>query len=446
MTSDDFSSTADWSAAGLRRIWAPYCQMKTADPPLPVVDAEGVRLHLADGRTLIDGISSWWTACHGYRHPYLVAAMTRQLQTLPHVMFGGLCHAPALQLAERLVDLAPGDLDRVFFCDSGSVAVEVSLKTAVQYWRNRVRPEKTRFVSFRHAYHGDTTGAMSVGDPVDGMHQLFGDVLPRQHCMKIPCGEEDWAALDALLTDDPTIAGVIIEPLVQGAGGMKFHDAEVVSRLRRLCDQRDALLIADEIAVGFGRTGTMFACEQAGVTPDLMCIGKSLTGGMISLAAVLASGRVFNAFFSDDPTHALMHGPTFMANPLACAAAAASIELFEREPRLAEAQRLESLFAEQLAPCRGMPGVVDVRARGAIGVVELADLRRLPWMRRRFVAEGVFLRPVGDAVYTAPAYNISEEDAIVVCQAIRRVVEQWSAEYEQDVAAGREPIEIVIGD
>lgn len=435
-----------WTEPGLARIWPPYCQVQTADAPLKVADAEGVRLHLADGRTLIDGISSWWTACHGYRHPHLVAAMSRQLHSLPHVMFGGLCHEPALRLGERLAELAPADLDRVFFCDSGSVAVEVALKTAIQYWRNVGRPEKSRFVSFRHAYHGDTTGAMSVCDPVEGMHGLFASVLPKQLCVEIPRTEQAWNDLEESIAAEPTLAGVIIEPLVQGAGGMKFHDPAVLTRLRRMCDERDLLLIADEIAVGCGRTGTMFACEQASIAPDLLCVGKSLTGGMISLAAMIASERVFAAFCSDDPTHALMHGPTFMANPLACSAALASLELFEQEPRLAPVRRLEQLFAEQLTSCRELSGVVEVRSRGAIGVVELTDLRRLPWMRRRFVEEGVFLRPVGGAVYTAPAYNIADEDAVSICRAIGRVMEEWSALYEQDLAAGRNEVEIEIGD
>jgi adenosylmethionine-8-amino-7-oxononanoate aminotransferase len=413
----------DWYAAGLDYVWRPYVQMKTAPAPLAVARTQGSRIELADGRVLIDGIASWWTACHGYNHPHIRQAVERQLAEMPHVMFGGLVHAPPLRLAQRLVALLPGDLTRVFFSDSGSVAVEVAMKMAVQYWINRGVRGRTQFVAFKGAYHGDTTGAMAVCDPEDGMHALFAGLLPPHVITDLPTDEARAEALDRLLAARADhIAGIIVEPLVQGAGGMKFHDAAVLRRLRALADRHEVLLILDEVFTGFGRTGTMFACEAAGVVPDIITLSKALTGGTLPLAATIATRRVFDAFWSDDPQKALMHGPTFMANALACAAANASLDLFETGPRLEQVAEIAAALEEGLAPCRIMRGVKDVRVRGAIGVVELAHIEDIGALRERFIDEGVFIRPIGNVVYLTPAYTIGREELKKLTDAVVRVV------------------------
>jgi adenosylmethionine-8-amino-7-oxononanoate aminotransferase len=412
-----------WYAQNLPHIWLPYAQMKIAPGPLPVVRTQGARIQLADGRELIDGIASWWTACHGYNQPHIRAAVERQLAVLPHVMFGGMVHKQALTLARRLATLLPGDLSRVFFSDSGSVAVEVAMKMAVQYWLNRGARGKTTFVAFKGGYHGDTTGAMAVCDPDEGMHALFAGLLPQHIVTDLPDNDERAASLDALLArEGDKIAAIIVEPLVQGAGGMKFHDADVLKRLRALADKHDLLLIFDEIFTGFGRTGAMFACETAGVTPDIVTLSKALTGGTLPLAATVATRNVFDAFWSDDPNKALMHGPTFMANALACAAANASLDLFEREPRLTQVAAIARQLAHELAPCRSMPNVKDVRVRGAIGVVELAHIGDVGALRKRFVEEGVFIRPFGNIVYLAPAFTIAEAELSQLTRAVAKVV------------------------
>ena len=413
-----------WYAEGLDHVWLPYAQMKTMAPPLAVTATHGSRIRLADGRELIDGIASWWTACHGYNHPHIRAAVERQLAQMPHVMFGGLVHEPALTLARRLVGLlGPGDLDRVFFSDSGSVAVEVALKMVVQYWFNRGTGRRTRLLAFTGAYHGDTTGAMAVCDPEHGMHALFAGLLPQQIVVDLPRTEDEFAALDAMLSRQAeTIGGIIVEPLVQGAGGMIFHDAVVLRRLRTLADKYDLLLIFDEIFTGFGRTGALFAFQEAGVVPDIITLSKALTGGTLPLAATIARKKVFEAFWSDDPDDALMHGPTFMANALACAAANASLDLFQREPRLDQVAKISSALAAGLEPCRKLPGVKDVRVKGAIGVVELDRINDLNTLRQRFVAEGVFIRPFGSIVYLTPALTIAEDELGKLTDAVRRVV------------------------
>jgi len=419
------SKGSGWFTAGLNHIWLPYAQMKTARPPLPVVRTDGCRIVLADGRVLIDGIASWWTACHGYNHPRIKGAVERQLATMPHVMFGGLVHEPALTLARRLAALMPGDLDRVFFSDSGSVAVEVAMKMAVQYWLNRGIRGRSKFVAFRGGYHGDTTSAMAVSDDA-GMHGVFHGLIPEHILVDLPSDEARAAALAKLLEQRAgEIAGIIVEPLVQGAGGMLFHDPAVLRRLRELADRYELLLIFDEIFTGFGRTGTMFACEQADVVPDITTIGKALTSGTMTLAATIARRHVFDAFWSDDPRHALMHGPTFMANALACAAANASLDLFEREPRLDQIGRISAELAEGLAACRDLPGVKDVRVRGAIGVVELTRIDDLTGLRARFVEEGVFIRPLGNVVYLTPALTIGSDDVARLTGAIVNVLREW---------------------
>ena len=404
-------------------LWRPYTQMKTASAPLEAVRTEGTRIHLRDGRVLIDGIASWWTACHGYNHPHIRAAMTHQLEAMPHVMFGGFTHEPAERLAARLAVLSPGDLNHVFFTDSGSVAVEVAMKMAVQYWLNRGVCGRTRFLAFREGYHGDTLGAMSVCDPEESMHAHFEGWLPRQIFADLPRDGQSLEGLERLLAaHGHELAAVIVEPLVQGAGGMRFHAPQVLADLARLARTHDVLLIADEIFTGFGRTGSMFACDQAGVVPDILCLSKALTGGTMALAATLATEDVFAAFWSDEAARALMHGPTFMANPLACAAANASLDLFEREPRVDQARTMEARLQDGLSPCRGLAGVIDVRAKGAIGVVQLdapADRERL---KHAFVDAGVWVRPFGDIVYLTPALNIADEDLERLCAVVASVL------------------------
>jgi adenosylmethionine---8-amino-7-oxononanoate aminotransferase len=418
------AASPPWYAAGLDHVWLPYAQMKTVAPPLAVAATHGSRIVLADGRELIDGIASWWTACHGYNHPHIRAAVERQLAQMPHVMFGGLVHEPALTLARRLVGfLGPSDLDRVFFSDSGSVAVEVALKMAVQYWGNRGRRARARFLAFTGGYHGDTTGAMAVSDPQGSMHAAFRGLLPEQITVDLPVGEASSAAFKgALERHADELAAIIVEPLVQGAGGMRFHDAQVLRTLRAAADRYELLLIFDEIFTGFGRTGSLFAFQAAGVAPDIVTLSKALTGGTLPLAATIAGKKVFEAFWSDDPAQALMHGPTFMANPLACAAANASLDLFEREPRLDQVAKISGALAAGLEPCRKLPGVRDVRVKGAIGVVELDRIENLNTLRQRFVAEGVFIRPFGSIVYLTPAFTIAEDEIAKLTAAVRRVL------------------------
>jgi adenosylmethionine-8-amino-7-oxononanoate aminotransferase len=419
------TAAPQWYAAGLDHIWLPYAQMKSASPPLAVVATRGSRMMLADGRELIDGLASWWTACHGYNHPHIRAALERQLATMPHVMFGGLVHEPALTLAGRLSALLGGGLDRVFFSESGSVAVEVALKMAVQYWRNRGVRGRNRIVAFKGGYHGDTTGAMAVSDPETGFHAAFRGLLPEQIVADLPADAASAAALEALLAERAgEIAAIIVEPLVQGAGGMRFHDAEVLRTLRALADRYDLLLIFDEIFTGFGRTGAMFAFKEAGVAPDIVTLSKALTGGTLPLAATIAQGKVFEAFWSDDPAKALMHGPTFMANALACAAANASLDLFERKPRLDQVAKISRALTAGLEPCRKLPGVRDVRVKGAVGAVELDRIENLNALRQRFIAEGVFIRPFGSIVYLTPAFTITEDELARLTDAIRRVLAQ----------------------
>jgi adenosylmethionine-8-amino-7-oxononanoate aminotransferase len=414
--------TPSWLAAGMAHIWLPYTQMKTAGDPLPVVATHGCRMLLADGRELIDGIASWWTACHGYNHPHIAAAVGRQLEAMPHVMFGGLVHEGALTLAHRLATLMPEGLDRVFFSESGSVAVEVAMKMAVQFWRNKGGTGRTRFVAFNGAYHGDTTGAMAVSDPT-GMHGGFGELITRHLFCDLPFDEAAAARLERLLDRHAgEIAAIIVEPLVQGAGGMKFHGVDVLRRLRELADRHALLLIFDEIFTGFGRTGSMFASEA--VAPDIVTLSKALTGGTLPLAATIARREVFDAFWSDEPSHALMHGPTYMANALACAAANASLDLFEREPRLRQVDTITQALRRGLEACRGMPRVRDVRVRGAIGVVELDRIDDVHALRRQFVSRGAFVRPFGTTVYLTPAFTIAPDELDYLVRAVVVTVDE----------------------
>ena len=417
---DGFVSTPGWLEEGWQHIWLPYAQMKTAPLPLPVVGADGARLRLADGRELIDGVASWWTVAHGYGHPHMQDTIARQLSRLPHVMLGGLAHEQAYTLATRLSRLLPQGLERVFFTDSGSVAVEVALKMAMQYWTNRGAPQRRRIVHFRGGYHGDTFATMALCDPDEGMHSLFAGALPENIIADLPRDAAAAAALDTILAR-PDIAAVIVEPLVQGAGGMLFHDPATLKAIADAARRHDTLLILDEIFTGFARTGTMFALDQAGIVPDIVCLGKALTGGALPLAATVASRDIFEAFLDDDPGKALMHGPTFMGNALACAAANASLDLFEREPRLAQAQAIGRHLEAALSPLKGAANVVDVRVKGAIGVVQLRQLDRLA-LRRKFIERGVWIRPFGNIVYTTPPLAIGRDDLAALTDAIVDVV------------------------
>jgi len=415
--------------ADLAHIWHPYASALSPGEIFPVTGASGVRLQLADGRELIDGMASWWCAIHGYNHPVLNRAVSAQLDKMSHVMFGGLTHPPAVKLARMLIELTPPGLSRVFFSDSGSVSVEVALKMAIQYWHATGRASKQRMVALRSGYHGDTFGAMSVCDPVTGMHHLFGDVLYRQHFVNSPrcpfgepCPESQLTELsDLLAAEHCNIAAVIVEPVVQGAGGMRFYSADYLKKLRAVCDAFDVLLIFDEIATGFGRTGKLFALEHAGVEPDVLCLGKSLTGGYMTLAATLCSDRIATGISENSPG-AFMHGPTFMANPLACATAIASIELLLSQPWKRNVERLGRELETGLAPAAGLSQVAEVRTLGAIGVIELHETVDMKKVQPMFVERGVWIRPFGNLVYTMPPYIMSTEDVTTLTAAMVDVV------------------------
>ncbi|MDG2527431.1 adenosylmethionine--8-amino-7-oxononanoate transaminase [Caulobacter endophyticus] len=416
-------TTPDWLAEGAKHVWRPYCQMKTAPAPLPVVRTHGSRIVLEDGHELVDGIASWWTAVHGYNHPHIAAAVREQLEAMPHVMFGGLAHEPAYRLAARLAAILPGELDHVFFAESGSVSVEIAMKMALQFHINRGETGRTRFLSFRGGYHGDTLATMTVCDPEEGMHSLFSGVMPAQVIADLPLDEASEAALDSLLAErGGEIAAMLTEPLVQGAGGMLFHDPEVLRRLRRLADKHGVLLIFDEIFTGFGRTGELFAMQAAGIEPDIVTLSKALTGGTLPLSAAVASRKVFEAFWSDDAGAALMHGPTYMGNALASAAANASLDLFEAGTWKADVARVSAALKEGLEPCRSAPGVVDVRVLGAIGVVEFSSPVAVGALCQAFAAKGAWIRPMGKVVYLTPAYTTPDADLAILMSAIRDVI------------------------
>jgi adenosylmethionine-8-amino-7-oxononanoate aminotransferase len=415
-----------WALSGYPHLWLPYAQMQTQLQPEAAVSAKGVRITLADGRELIDGTSSWWTACHGYGHPHIAEKVAEQLEAMPHVMLGGFVHEPVCRLAERLSALLPGDLNHVFFSESGSVSVEIAMKMAVQFWRNQGLRGRIKFISFHGGYHGDTMAAMSICDPEEGMHALFKGVAPEQFVLPFPGDAAGLADFDEFLQhESQRVAAVIMEPLVQAAGGMRFHSAEVLAEIAAICERHEVLLVLDEIATGFGRTGSMFACEQAGVAPDIITLSKALTGGTMPLAATVASDRVYEGFLSNDPAKALMHGPTYTGNALACAAANASLDLFEREDRLAQVAAIEAQVTKELAACEGLPCVSGIRVKGAIGVVQLDRVPDLDAMRKRFVAEGVWVRPFGDFVYLMPPLVIEPSDLTVLTDAVRTVLSDW---------------------
>jgi len=412
-----------------KHIWHPYSAMDSDLPIYPVESARGVRIKLVDGRDLIDGMSSWWCAIHGYNHPVMNAALTRQLDSMAHVMFGGLTHEPAVELAEKLVEITPEPMQSVFFADSGSVSVEVAMKMAIQYWNAKGQPNKQRLLTIHHGYHGDTFGAMSVTDPVNGMHSLFADTLAQQYFVDAPscrfgeaCSDNDIAPLrQQLETNNNKIAAVILEPIIQGAGGMRFYSAEYLRRVSELCSEHDVLLILDEIATGFGRSGKLFACLHADIAPDIMCIGKSLTGGYMSLAATLTTGEISRTISNGNPG-VFMHGPTFMANPLACTAANTSIKLLLESPWQQNIANIEQGLLKGLAPCSQLESVKDVRVLGAIGVVELHHPVDMKTIQPMFVDEGVWIRPFGRLVYLMPPYIISDSDLATLTTAVYQVL------------------------
>ncbi|MGV9723947.1 adenosylmethionine--8-amino-7-oxononanoate transaminase [Nocardia beijingensis] len=412
------------TALDAEHVWHPYGGFPATTEPLVVAAAAGTRLTLADGRELVDGMSSWWAAIHGYRHPVLDAALVEQARRMSHVMFGGLTHEPAARLAELLVESTPDGLDKVFLCDSGSVSVEVAVKMCLQYWRSLGRPEKRRLLTWRGGYHGDTFTPMSVCDPEGGMHSLWTDILANQLFAPVPPSEyhPDYVAeLERLIAEHAgELAAVIVEPVVQGAGGMRWHHPGYLADLRRLCDEHGVLLVFDEIATGFGRTGTLFAADQAGVCPDVMCVGKALTGGYLTLAAALCTTRIAETISA---AHGgLMHGPTFMGNPLACAVAVASIELLRSRDWRGEVTRIEAELTTGLAPVRELPGVVEARVLGAIGVIELDRPVDMRVATDAAVAAGVWLRPFRNLVYTMPPFISTSGDIATITAGMRAAV------------------------
>jgi adenosylmethionine-8-amino-7-oxononanoate aminotransferase len=426
--------TRDLLADDRAYVWHPYSSVRDPLPVFPVASAAGNRLTLTDGRELVDGMSSWWAAIHGYAHPVLDAAVRDQLGRMAHVMFGGLTHEPAVALARTLVDITPEPLTRVFFSDSGSVAVEVAIKMALQYWQGRGRPGRTRLLTVRRGYHGDTSGAMAVCDPDTGMHQLFTGLLPRQIFAPAPApafGEPFADAHIAELADlldrhAGEVAAVICEPVVQGTGAMRFYAPAWLARLRELCDAHDVLLIADEIATGFGRSGELFGCDHAGVSPDIMCVGKAMTGGYLSMAATLCTDEVADGICASE-AGAFMHGPTFMGNPLAAAVAAASIDLLVSGPWQARVGRLAGQLAAGLAPARELPGVADVRVLGAIGVIETREPVDMRVIQPLLVELGVWVRPYGRLVYAMPPYITGDDDLAALTAAMVEAV-AWTTE------------------
>jgi adenosylmethionine-8-amino-7-oxononanoate aminotransferase len=431
MTAVPLDSSAALLDFDRAHVWHPYTSMTEPAATRLVTGAEGVRLRLDDGTELVDGMSSWWAAIHGYNHPALNAAVSAQLGEFAHVMFGGLTHEPAIRLARRLVDLAPAGLEHVFLADSGSVSVEVALKMVLQYQRGVGHPERTRMLTVRGGYHGDTFGAMSVCDPVGGMHSMFAGVLPQQVFAPRPpaattaLGEVSegeiagWAeAFEQLAAEHADeLAGIVVEPLLQGAGGMHIYPAACLTVMREVADRHDLVLVFDEIATGFGRTGTMFASDAAGVSPDILCVGKALTGGYLTLAAVLCTPRVAVGL-SHSESGVLMHGPTYMGNPLACAAALASLDLLVANDWQAQVSRINAGLTTGLAGCRHLPGIADVRTLGAVGVVQLTHPVDVVKATAAAIEQGVWLRPFRDLIYTMPPYVSTDEEIAAICAAV----------------------------
>ncbi|MDB2554937.1 adenosylmethionine--8-amino-7-oxononanoate transaminase [Porticoccaceae bacterium] len=411
-------------------VWHPYSSLSNPIPAYEVVSAEGVKLRLADGTELIDGMSSWWCTIHGYNHPVLNDAAVQQIGKVSHVMFGGITHAPAVNLCEKLVAITPAGLDKVFLADSGSVAVEVAIKMVFQYWISKGQPEKNKLLSLRNGYHGDTFAAMSVCDPVTGMHHLFEQVVEKHYFAPAPqtgfdqpWDEQDIAEFSQMISDHShRLAAVILEPVVQGAGGMRFYSPYYLKRVRELCDKHSVLLIADEIATGFGRTGKLFACEWADISPDVLCLGKAITGGYMTLAATLCTDKVSRGICEGE-AGCFMHGPTFMGNPLACSVANASIDLLLSADWQSNIQRIESTLKQQLVQFSQLKSVASTRALGAIGVIEMHDPVNMAEIQKQFVEAGVWVRPFGKLVYVMPPFISSDENLIQLMAAIFSVLE-----------------------
>ncbi|OUI79432.1 adenosylmethionine-8-amino-7-oxononanoate aminotransferase [Commensalibacter intestini] len=411
------------SGSMLKNIWLPYTQMQTCNNPVIAQTTKGSVITLQDGTELIDGIASWWTACHGYNHPYIADHVQKQLQKMPHIMFGGIIHEPAITLSAKLAELLPGDLNKVFFTESGSVAVEVAMKMAIQFWLNQNKIEKTKILSFYGGYHGDTMATMAVCDPEEGMHHLFKDVLPHQHIIQLPTTQELRQQFsDFLEKHHHEIAAILMEPLVQGAGGMLFHDPEQLSFLRQQADHYNILLIFDEIFTGLGRTGSFFACNQADIVPDIIILSKALSGGTMALAATIARECIFDGFLSDKESHALMHGPTFMANPLACSCANASLNLFEQYDWASNVKNIEAQLTQELAACLKLDIVKDVRVKGAIGVVELHKIDNMNLLKNKLLEHKVWIRPFRNIVYLTPAFTITTAELSQLTRAIYDVL------------------------
>lgn len=421
-------SQADWLAFDKEHLWHPYSSIVDPLPVYPVVAAHGTHIVLADGSELIDGMASWWSVIHGYNHPVLNAALSQQLHQMAHVMFGGLTHQSAAELGALLLDCCPFPLHSVFFCDSGSVAVEVAIKQALQYWVALEKPQKHRLLTIRNGYHGDTFGAMAVCDPENGMHHLFAKILPQHLFAGAPqCGFDDWhehdiSSFKTLITKyHDTIAAVIIEPIVQGAGGMRIYSPMYLRRVRELCNEYQVLLIADEIATGFGRTGRLFACEHADINPDILCIGKALTGGVMSLAATLSTQHIGETLCSGE-AGVFMHGPTFMANPLACSVALASVQLLLQSPWQQRVTHIQEHLKTRLDVCKTYKTVTDVRVIGAIGVVELDHAVNVAAVQKFFVNRGVWIRPFRNLIYLMPPYTIEIDELDCLIDAIIAVL------------------------
>lgn len=410
-------------------IWLPYTQMQTANPPIKIVGTEKEYLITDNGIKLVDAIGSWWTACHGYNHPHIVQAIQTQAQTMPHVMLGGIIHPQAEKLCHRLKQLLPGDLNHVFLANTGSEAIEIAMKMAIQTSINQ-NQSKTKFLHFQHSYHGDTLYAMSVCDPEEGMHHIFGQALNQQLMQAIPTSDSDLLAFEQyLIQHQSELAGVIIEPLVQGAGGMKMHSAKQLKNIAVLCQKHQICFIVDEIFTGFGRTGSLFAMAQSGIVPDIICLSKALTGGTLPLAAVVARTPLYQIFLSDNPDKALMHGPTFMGNALACAAANASLDLFEQNHWKKQVNQIQNQLLNGFECLHNLPQVKEVRVKGAIGTIELCRSlahEDFKWFHQRFLADGIWCRPFGNIVYTTPAFSIQEHNLQKIILSISGHIENWS--------------------